>query len=53
MTAVTGSGMFIRVEVDESIASDRDIATKLAGVCPVDIFAERERSRRHRRCQPR
>jgi NAD-dependent dihydropyrimidine dehydrogenase PreA subunit len=35
----SGSGMFIRVEVDEAVASDADAAQKLAGVCPVDIFA--------------
>ncbi len=33
-------GMFIRVEVDEPAASDPDVAKKLAGVCPVDIFAD-------------
>jgi NAD-dependent dihydropyrimidine dehydrogenase PreA subunit len=38
MTA-SGSGMFIRVEVDEPVASDRAAAEKLAGLCPVDIFA--------------
>jgi NAD-dependent dihydropyrimidine dehydrogenase PreA subunit len=32
-------GMFIAVEVDDSIASDPAIAAKLAEVCPVDIFA--------------
>ena len=37
--ASSGSGMFIRVEVDDSVASDRDAAQKLAQVCPVDIFA--------------
>jgi NAD-dependent dihydropyrimidine dehydrogenase PreA subunit len=31
--------MFIRVEVDDPTASDNDCAKKLAGVCPVDIFA--------------
>jgi NAD-dependent dihydropyrimidine dehydrogenase PreA subunit len=40
MAAVaTGSGMFIRVEVDEAAASDAEVVKKLAGVCPVDIFA--------------
>ena len=31
-------GLFIDVEVDESIAHDRELAAKLAEVCPVDIF---------------
>jgi len=37
--ASAGSGMFIRVEVDEPTASDAEAAQKLAQVCPVDIFA--------------
>jgi len=37
--ASNGSGMFIRVEVDDPVASDRDAAHKLAQVCPVDIYA--------------
>ncbi len=32
-------GIFIAVEVDERIASDSALASKLAEVCPVDIFA--------------
>jgi NAD-dependent dihydropyrimidine dehydrogenase PreA subunit len=32
--------LFIDVEVDDSIASDPDVAAKLAEVCPVDIFAD-------------
>ncbi len=32
------SALFIDVEVDESVASDRELAQKLAEVCPVDIF---------------
>jgi NAD-dependent dihydropyrimidine dehydrogenase PreA subunit len=39
--SVQGAGMFIRVEVDESVASDAAAAKQLAGVCPVDIFADR------------
>jgi NAD-dependent dihydropyrimidine dehydrogenase PreA subunit len=31
-------GLFIDVEVDESIAHDRGLAAKLEEVCPVDIF---------------
>jgi NAD-dependent dihydropyrimidine dehydrogenase PreA subunit len=32
-------GIFIAVEVDDSIASDAALAAKLSEVCPVDIFA--------------
>jgi NAD-dependent dihydropyrimidine dehydrogenase PreA subunit len=32
-------GLFIDVEVDESIAGDVELARKLEEVCPVDIFA--------------
>jgi NAD-dependent dihydropyrimidine dehydrogenase PreA subunit len=32
-------GTFIEVQVDESVASDPQLAAKLAEVCPVDIFA--------------
>jgi NAD-dependent dihydropyrimidine dehydrogenase PreA subunit len=31
--------LFINVEVDQSAAGDRELAAKLAEVCPVDIFA--------------
>ncbi len=31
--------LFIGVEVDESVAGDGALASKLAEVCPVDIFA--------------
>lgn len=30
--------LFISVEVDESVAHDRELAAKLEEVCPVDIF---------------
>ena len=33
-------GIFINVEVDESVASDPQLAAKLAEVCPVDIYAD-------------
>lgn len=33
-------GIFIDVEVDDSVASDPELAKKLAEVCPVDIFAD-------------
>lgn len=36
--AASGSGMFIRVEVDGPAASDPAVAKQLAAVCPVDIF---------------
>ena len=32
-------GVFIEVEVDESVAADAELAAKLEEVCPVDIFA--------------
>ena len=32
-------GLFIDVEVDDAVASDAELAAKLAEVCPVDIFA--------------
>ena len=32
-------GIFIAVEVQDSVASDAALAAKLAEVCPVDIFA--------------
>lgn len=38
--AASGSGMFIRCEVEEPAASDPSVAKQLAGVCPVDIFAD-------------
>lgn len=31
-------GTFIAVEVDASVAGDRELAAKLAEVCPVDIY---------------
>jgi NAD-dependent dihydropyrimidine dehydrogenase PreA subunit len=32
-------GIFIAVEVDDSVAADAALAAKLAEVCPVNIFA--------------
>ena len=32
------TGVFIDINVDSSIADDAELATKLAEVCPVDIF---------------
>jgi NAD-dependent dihydropyrimidine dehydrogenase PreA subunit len=34
------SGVFIDVEVDESVAGDAALAAKLEEVCPVDIFRD-------------
>jgi NAD-dependent dihydropyrimidine dehydrogenase PreA subunit len=36
----TRHGLFIDVEVDESVASDTELARKLEEVCPVDIFRD-------------
>jgi NAD-dependent dihydropyrimidine dehydrogenase PreA subunit len=33
-------GIFIDVEVSDEIAGDPELASKLAEVCPVDIYAE-------------
>ncbi len=33
-------GIFIAVEVDESVAGDAALAAKLEEVCPVDIFKD-------------
>jgi NAD-dependent dihydropyrimidine dehydrogenase PreA subunit len=35
-------GVFIDVEVDDSIAGDAELAAKLEEVCPVDIFSAAE-----------
>ncbi len=32
--------MFIRVDMEPSVASDRELAKKLVEVCPVNIFAQ-------------
>jgi NAD-dependent dihydropyrimidine dehydrogenase PreA subunit len=34
------TAMFIQVDLEPSTASDRDLAKKLAEVCPVNIFAQ-------------
>jgi NAD-dependent dihydropyrimidine dehydrogenase PreA subunit len=34
------NGLFIAVEVDDSIAGDPELAAKLEEVCPVDIFKD-------------
>lgn len=38
MAAAQLEGIFIDVEIDDSIANDPEIAAKLEEVCPVDIF---------------
>jgi NAD-dependent dihydropyrimidine dehydrogenase PreA subunit len=35
-------GIFIEVEVDETVAGDAALAQKLEEVCPVDIFRDGE-----------
>ena len=35
-------GTFIGVEVDDALAGDAELATKLAEACPVDIYAAAE-----------
>ena len=35
-------GVFIDVEIDESIRQDAELAKKLEDACPVDIFANRD-----------
>jgi NAD-dependent dihydropyrimidine dehydrogenase PreA subunit len=35
----TSDGLFIDVEVDQSVARDPELAAKLTEVCPVDIFS--------------
>jgi NAD-dependent dihydropyrimidine dehydrogenase PreA subunit len=35
-------GLFIDVEVEESIRDDAELATRLEEACPVDIYAARE-----------
>ena len=34
------NGIFIAVDVDDSIAGDAELAAKLEEVCPVDIFMD-------------
>jgi NAD-dependent dihydropyrimidine dehydrogenase PreA subunit len=40
MAAEKLSGVFIAVEVDESVAGDAALAAKLEEVCPVDIYED-------------
>ena len=36
------AGLFIDVDVDDSVRADADLAKKLEQACPVDIYAERD-----------
>jgi len=33
-------GIFIAVQVQDAVASDRELAARLAEACPVDIFSQ-------------
>ena len=35
-------GLFIAVEVDDSVAADTALAAKLTEVCPVDIYGQQD-----------
>jgi NAD-dependent dihydropyrimidine dehydrogenase PreA subunit len=35
-------GIFIRVDVDEAVRGDAELANKLEEACPVDIFTARQ-----------
>ncbi len=35
-------GLFIAVEVDDTLAADVELAAKLTEVCPVDIYAQQD-----------
>jgi NAD-dependent dihydropyrimidine dehydrogenase PreA subunit len=39
---VREDGVFIAVEVDDSVSGDIELAKKLEEACPVDIYAARE-----------
>ena len=40
MAAAEKHGVFIQVDIDDSIGNDPDLAAKLEEVCPVDIYAD-------------
>ena len=42
MSTLRADATFIAVEVDDAVASDAEIAAKLAEVCPVDIYAQND-----------
>jgi len=35
-------GLFIAVEVDDTVAADTELAAKLTEVCPVDIYGQQD-----------
>ncbi|MDX6661128.1 MAG: hypothetical protein QOJ55_1950 [Solirubrobacteraceae bacterium] len=35
-------GVFIAVEVDDTVAADAELAAKLTEVCPVDIYGQQD-----------
>ena len=35
-------GLFIAVDVDDTVAADAELAAKLSEVCPVDIYGQRD-----------
>jgi ferredoxin-like protein FixX len=39
---VRSDALFIGVEVDDEVARNSEIAAKLAEVCPVDIYAQKD-----------
>jgi NAD-dependent dihydropyrimidine dehydrogenase PreA subunit len=41
-TSLRSDGTFIAIEVDEAVATDRELAAKLTEVCPVDIYASND-----------
>ena len=42
MSIVAHTSLFIDVDVDDSVASDPELARKLTEVCPVDIYAQND-----------
>jgi NAD-dependent dihydropyrimidine dehydrogenase PreA subunit len=38
---VRRDGIFIAVDVDDGVAADQGLASKLSEACPVDIYAQR------------
>ena len=42
MSTAPARAIFIDVEVDDSVASNAEIARRLTEACPVDIFAQQQ-----------
>jgi NAD-dependent dihydropyrimidine dehydrogenase PreA subunit len=40
--SLSQNATFIGVEIDDSVANDRDLAAKLTEVCPVDIYGQQD-----------